>query len=75
MEVNAKGIESWSRQTSGTQSMLGAKSAQAKGEDGPPLPPRRGTGLGQGQGRAQVQKNLLDDEEDGMAGWKPLRPN
>lgn len=73
MEVNAKGIESWSRQTSGAQSMMSAKSTQGRNEDGPPLPPRRGTGLGQAQG--QAQKNLLDDEEDGMAGWKPLRPN
>ena len=72
MEVNAKGIESWSRQTSGAQSMASAKSTQGKNEDGPPLPPRRGTGLG---GQGQAQKNLLDDEEDGMAGWKPLRPN
>lgn len=72
VEVNAKGIESWSRQTSGAGSMLSTKSMQAKNEDGPPLPPRRGTGLG---GQAQAQKNLLDDEEDGMAGWKPLRPS
>lgn len=72
MEVNAKGIESWSRQTSGAQSMLSAKSRQEKNEDGPPLPPRRGTGF---VGQARGQKNLLDDEEDGMAGWKPLRPS
>lgn len=72
VETNAKGIESWSRQTSGAQS---TKSTQSKADDGPPLPPRRGTGLGQAQGQGQAPKNLLDDEEDGMAGWKPLRPN
>jgi hypothetical protein len=71
VEVNARGIESWSRQTSGAQSMQSAQSKQS--DNGPPLPPRRGTGLSQAQG--QGQKNLLDDEEDGMAGWKPLRPN
>jgi hypothetical protein len=66
VEVNARGIESWSRQTSGAQSK--------QSDNGPPLPPRRGTGLSQ-QAQGQGQKNLLDDEEDGMAGWKPLRPN
>jgi hypothetical protein len=68
-EVNAKGIERWEGQIGGAQSV------QRQDDSGPPLPPRRGTGLGQAQAQAQGQKNLLDDEEDGMAAWKPLRPN
>jgi hypothetical protein len=72
-EVNAKGIERWEGQIGGAQTVQGV---QRQDDSGPPLPPRRGTGLGQApQGQAQGQRNLLDDEEDGMAAWKPLRPN
>jgi hypothetical protein len=71
-EVNAREIERWEGQIGGVQSKQNMQ-GQSQRDRNPPLPPRRGTGLGQGQ--TQGQKNLLDDEEDGMAAWKPLRPN
>ncbi|KAI5237129.1 hypothetical protein E4T42_09247 [Aureobasidium subglaciale] len=71
-EVNNKGIEGWSRQAGQSDERIETWSRQAsqagQSDKGPALPPRRGTG--------GAQRNLLDDEDEGgMSGWQPLRPN
>jgi hypothetical protein len=59
-EVNTKGIETWSRQTS-----------QQSRDGGPPLPPRRGTGQ-----RNLLDDDEDDGGMSGGVGgnWQPLKP-
>jgi hypothetical protein len=85
VEVNARGIGEWNRQASTSTAAAAAAAATAaaakmsqggRGESGGPmLPPRKAVAV---TGRAQQQKNLLDDEGNGddvgMSGWQPLKP-